>query len=39
MALLYLLDANVLIHANKDYYPLDRMKGFWIGSKAKHLTG
>ena len=29
MALLYLLDANVLIRASQDYYPLDRMRGFW----------
>lgn len=27
--MLYLLDANVLIRAHHDYYPLDRVKGFW----------
>ena len=27
--LLYLLDANVLIRAHHDYYPLDRLPGFW----------
>jgi hypothetical protein len=26
---LYLLDANVPIRANGDYYPLDRIPGFW----------
>ena len=27
--MLYLLDANVLIRANLDYYPMDRVPGFW----------
>jgi len=27
--LLYLLDANVLIDANRDYYPIDRVPEFW----------
>ena len=27
--MLYLLDANVLIRAHQDYYPLGRMDGFW----------
>ncbi len=27
--MLYLLDANVLIDANRDYYPLDRVPEFW----------
>lgn len=27
--MLYLLDSNVLIDANRDYYPLDRVKPFW----------
>ena len=27
--LLYLLDANTLIDANRDYYPLDRVPQFW----------
>ena len=26
---MYLLDANVLIRAYHDYYPLDRLPGFW----------
>jgi len=25
----YLLDANVLIDANRDYYPLERVPEFW----------
>jgi hypothetical protein len=27
--LLYLLDANVLIRAHEDYYPIDRIPRFW----------
>jgi rRNA-processing protein FCF1 len=27
--LLYLLDANVLIDANRDYYPIERVPEFW----------
>ena len=27
--MLYLLDANVLIDANRDYYPLGRVPEFW----------
>ncbi len=27
--MLYLLDANVLIDANRDYYPVDRVPPFW----------
>lgn len=27
--MLYLLDANVLIRAHEDYYPLDRVAPFW----------
>jgi len=27
--MLFLLDANVLIDANRDYYPLDRIPEFW----------
>ena len=27
--MLYLLDANVLIRAHEDYYPLDRIPQFW----------
>ena len=26
---LYLIDANVLIRAHADYYPIDRIKPFW----------
>lgn len=26
---LYVLDANVLIHAHEDYYPVDRIPHFW----------
>ena len=26
---LYLLDANVLIRAHEDYYPIDRLRPFW----------
>jgi hypothetical protein len=27
---MYLLDANVLIRAHADYYPIDRIEPFWI---------
>ena len=27
--MLYLLDANVLIDANRDYYPIERIPEFW----------
>ena len=27
--MLYLLDANVLIRAHGDYYPIDRVPPFW----------
>ena len=27
---LYLLDANVLIRAHEDYYPIDRIPQFWL---------
>ena len=27
--MLYLLDANVLIDADRDYYPIDRVPEFW----------
>jgi len=27
--MLYLIDANVLIDANRDYYPIDRVPEFW----------
>lgn len=28
--MLYLLDANVLIDANRDYYPITRVPEFWV---------
>ena len=30
MVALYLLDANVLIDANRDYYPIERVPQFWV---------
>ena len=39
--MLYLLDANVLIDANRDYYPLGRVPEFWdwlIDRATKHQT-
>jgi hypothetical protein len=27
---LYLLDANALIDAHQDFYPIDRIPGFWV---------
>ena len=30
MSVLYLLDANVLIDANRDYYPIARVPEFWV---------
>jgi hypothetical protein len=35
--LLYLLDANVLIDANRDYYPMDRVPEFWAW--LRHYAG
>jgi predicted deacetylase len=37
MALLYLIDANVLITAHNTYYPIDRVPEFWewLAEKAK----
>ena len=29
MGVLYLLDANVLIDAHRDYYPIERVPEFW----------
>ena len=29
MTVLYILDANVLIDANRDYYPIERVPEFW----------
>ncbi len=35
----YLIDANVLIRANGDYYPLDRIRPFWDWLLAKVKAG
>jgi len=37
--LLYLLDANVLIRAHEDYYPIDRIPQFWTWLKAQGDSG
>lgn len=37
--MLYLLDANVLIDANRDYYPLDRVPEFWNWLQHKAAAG
>ena len=39
MALLYLLDANVLIRASQDYYPLGRVRGFWDWLQSQASAG
>lgn len=39
MALLYLLDANVLITANNTYYPIDRVPEFWEWLADKTKSG
>jgi hypothetical protein len=36
---LYLLDANVLIRAHEDYYPVDRVPQFWIWLLAMGAAG
>lgn len=36
---LYLLDANVLIRAHEDYYPVDRMRPFWDWLIGEAKTG
>jgi hypothetical protein len=36
---LYLLDANVFIRADGDYYPLDRIPGFWAWLLAMAESG
>ena len=36
---LYLLDANVLIRADADYYPLDRVPPFWDWLLSKASAG
>lgn len=37
--MIYLLDANVLIDANRDYYPMDRVPEFWEWLVHKGLSG
>ncbi len=37
--ILHLLDANVLIDANRDYYPIDRVPEFWTWLAAKGEQG
>jgi Domain of unknown function (DUF4411) len=36
---LYLLDANVLIRANEDYYPIDRIPRFWTWLEEMGAAG
>jgi hypothetical protein len=36
---LYLLDANILIRAHEDYYPLDRIPQFWTWLREHAATG
>ncbi len=35
----YLLDANVLIDAHRDYYPIDRLPAFWVWLLEKGRRG
>ena len=37
--MLYLLDANVLIDAERDYYPLDRVPQFWAWLVTRGAEG
>ncbi|MDE1162313.1 MAG: DUF4411 family protein [Acidobacteriaceae bacterium] len=37
--MLYLLDANVLIRAHEDYYPIDRIPQFWTWLQAQGDSG
>ena len=37
--MLYLIDANVLIRAQEDYYPLDRVPQFWTWLERESLAG
>ena len=37
--MLYLIDANVLIRAHEDYYPLDRVPQFWAWLEREALAG
>jgi hypothetical protein len=36
---LYLLDANVMIRAHEDYYPIDRIPQFWTWLASLGETG
>lgn len=37
--MLYLLDANVLIDANRDYYPIERVPEFWEWLEYNGIRG
>jgi hypothetical protein len=37
--LLYLLDANVMIRAHEDYYPIDRIPQFWTWLAGLGING
>ena len=37
--MLYLLDANVLIDAQRDYYPMDRVPEFWAWLVEQGASG
>ena len=37
--MLYLVDANVLIRAHEDYYPMDRVPQFWSWLEQEALAG
>ena len=37
--MLYLIDANVLIRAHEDYYPLDRVPQFWTWLERESAAG
>jgi hypothetical protein len=37
--MLYLLDANVMIRAHEDYYPIDRIPQFWVWLVAQATKG
>ena len=37
--MLYLLDANVLIDAQRDYYPIDRVPEFWVWLVEQGASG
>ena len=37
--MLYLLDANVLIQAHEEYYPLERIPQFWVWLVEEAVAG